>query len=236
MDNDKAALTLNDERMRRIPIHHLGWAITMLGFSPDAFADISFQLGTNYLEAIYINEDIEYISTTNRDDAGLTLVFKDAYLADTRVNKASPLLDPQFSLNTRATINGSISSDHSHFRTFTTGPDTPDLPANYDVNSTDLLLFFSFSSYDVFNLPWSLSVGDTITIKSGSIFAISEYDIPNPDNLTSQITTQIYSSNFPVAFTEEKILAVVPEVRMIPFIFGAVVLIFTLHKRRNRSG
>lgn len=207
----------------------------MLGIYSHTFANISFQLGANYLEAIHINEDIEYVVTANRDDAGLSLVFKDAYLADTRVERVSPLLDPQFSLNTTATINGSISSDHSHFRSFTTGPDAPNLPADFDVNPTDLLLFFSFSSYHVFNSPWSLSAGDRITIESGSVLAISEYEIPNPDNLSSQITTQIYSSNFPVAFTEEKVLTVVPEERMIPFIFGAFALIFTLHKRRDRT-
>jgi|GEM_PF-3332805 len=196
-----------------------------------AHGNISFTMGNDYLERILFSSDVEFTVSNSGSDSSITLVLKDVYSSPTFIPSYN-ITDLQIFNNTVAIINDTTSSDASLFTSFVDGVTPSPAGAGVDIGPNDILVSFQFSAYDPHISPLSLLVGDTITIKSGSVWDLSDYEVPNPDNLSDQITTQIFASNFPTALTNEQTFAVTPEPATLGFLLGTFALMFSAFRRR----
>lgn len=186
-----------------------------------ALGDISFVFGDSTLQSIEFTEDTEFLVTTPGNDAGLILVLKDVYQQPTEIPDYF-ISDQQVFQNTIVELNGNIPSFASWFSTMIETSD--EWPVLVDIENLDILIHFKFDGYDPFDSAWSLGIGDSITVKSGFIYDISNLDIPNPDNIGGSVTAQFFSPNYPIVFTDEQQLTVVPEPRETVLISGIVVM------------
>lgn len=196
-----------------------------------ASGGILFTSTNGILDSIAFTEDISFAVTGSGEDANLVLVLKDVYSAETRIESFSPT-GPELWTNATAELNSSISSDGSWFSPILIGQ--PDSPPGIDIQTTDLSILYSFSTFDPFETPWSLAVGDSITIKKGEILALNGVSVPAPDEISTQVFTQIFGGNFPIVFTEEIGVTVVPEAKKFGYILGLIILGMIIFKRASR--
>lgn len=193
-----------------------------------AWGDISFVFGDSTLQAIEFTEDTEFLVTTPGNDAGLILVLKDVYQQPTEIPDYF-VSDQKVFQNAIVDLNGTIPSYASWFSTMIETSD--EWPVLVDIENLDILIHFKFDGYDPFDSAWSLGDGDSITVRSGFIYDISNLDIPNPDNIGDSVTAQFFSANYPIAFTDEQQLSVVPEPKATVLLSGTFVLCLLAWRR-----